>query len=476
MSIDFRINSGQNIGAQSKVGLQRTVSRKRSYNFASDDRIEALKKYRMKKCTENKMNWGVRAYNEWRENRLVNFQYNYSIYNANLQDLENLKKDDFEHAMYRFIPEVTKQKGDGPYPGKTLYQLVVDIQKYLNFNKIMWKLVDLKGTEFEDLTNVLDNVMKEQTEMGVGTVKKQANLISYKYEEELWDKHILGEDSPIKLRNTVLFLIGINVALCGVEEHNLLRSDMPDRESQLSFQRDSRGIRCLVYTEDTCTKSNSGGLAHMRNDRKIVWVYPSDNVERCPVRLVDKYISLCPPYFKKPNFYLQAKQKINPAQWYSEQVVGSNSLGRVVKQLLLDAKIDGYFTNHSLRRTALTRLFQAGIKRKLVKEVTGHRSDVIDCYQITSEAQRQTLSEIIASKPVPKSVSASVGKCPETSIKESDQLADNSECDNVKVMKVCNCSNGLSGDTIAKLVDGVLGKISGDQKAVIKFQIEISKE
>ena len=89
------------------------------------------------------------------------FQYDFAIYNADLNDLVNLKSDNFEHAMCRFIPEVTKQKGTGPYPGKTFYQLVIAIQKFLNINKINWKLVDLKGTDFQELRNVLDNVMKE---------------------------------------------------------------------------------------------------------------------------------------------------------------------------------------------------------------------------------------------------------------------------------------------------------------------------
>ena len=250
--------------------------------------------------------------------------------------------------------------------------------------------------------------------MGVGNVKKQADLISYEYEEELWDKNILDEDTPDKLCNTVLFLLGINLALHGVEEHYLLRRDVPAWDSQLSFERDDSNKRCLVYREDTCTKSNDGGITSMRKDRKIVWIYPSENIERCPVWLVDKYLSLCPPYYRKENFYLQSKQKVNPVQWYAEQVVGSQTLSKVVKKLLSDAKIDGYFTNHSLRRSVPTHLFQAGVERKLVKEVTGHRSDALDCYQITTNDQRRNISSIIAKRPstssvgVPQSVKNSV--------------------------------------------------------------------
>ena len=58
------------------------------------------------------------------------------IYFANLRDLPTLTKDNLQHALCRFVPEVTKKKGVGPYPGKTLYQMIVTIQKYLWVNKI----------------------------------------------------------------------------------------------------------------------------------------------------------------------------------------------------------------------------------------------------------------------------------------------------------------------------------------------------
>ena len=38
-------------------------------------------------------------------------------------------------------------------------------------------------------------------------------------ENELWVKGVLGEDNLEKLRNTVLFLIGINATLRAIEEH-----------------------------------------------------------------------------------------------------------------------------------------------------------------------------------------------------------------------------------------------------------------
>ena len=99
----------------------------------------------------------------------------------------------------------------------------------------------------------------------------------------MWEKGFLGEDTPDKLRISVLFLIGINVYLSAIEEHYYLRRSSSSECSQLSFETDSNGVRCLVYREDTVSKTHDGGLKDMRSDRKVVWVYPNDDRNCCPV-------------------------------------------------------------------------------------------------------------------------------------------------------------------------------------------------
>ena len=357
-----------------------------------------LRQEKLKKKTENKMRWGVDAYRRWRDTRLRVADFNEAILQSDLDNVASLTASNFSEALCYFIPEVVKQN-DELYPAASLYQLVIAIQKYVNFNKINWKLVE--GSQFSDVKVVLDNVMKERTQMGVGQGKRIAKLITYDMEEDLWKRGFLGEDTPQKLRTTVLYNLGLNCMLRAVGEHYNLRRDVPEKSSQLSFERDNSGVRCLVYREDHVTKTHDGGLKDMRRDRKIVWVYPNDKCpDRCTVRLVDKYVGLCPgDYYEKANFYLQIRQKPNPAVWYSRQVMGENSIGKVISKLMSDAGYEGFFSGHSLRRTGGSRLFQAGVQRKLVKECTGHSSDAVDAYQITSDNQRATISNILQAKP-----------------------------------------------------------------------------
>ena len=116
----------------------------------SEARIKELQQIQLKKSYESKCNWAVTAYNDWRAERLKNYNYDYPIYSADLNDLVNLEKANLEYSLCRFVPEVTRKKGEGLFPGKMLYQMVAAIQKHLNANKIQWKLVD----DYEDLKDV----------------------------------------------------------------------------------------------------------------------------------------------------------------------------------------------------------------------------------------------------------------------------------------------------------------------------------
>ena len=81
-------------------------------------------------------------------------------------------------------------------------------------------------------------------------------------------------------------------------------------------------------------------------------------------------------------FYLQLLSK------YSDPV-GHNKLASTVKKLCSQVGVDGYKTNHSLLRTAATRLFQAGCDKQLI---TGHRStEGVRQYKEVSLQQHEAL-------------------------------------------------------------------------------------
>ena len=109
--------------------------------------------------------------------------------------------------------------------------------------------------------------MKERTEEGVGVVKSDAP-IDLSMEDRMWSAGILGKHNPKQLCDTMLFLIGVNLALRGGEEHKKLRRAGVDPQIQVS--EDSDGVECLKYFADAKSKISQGGLTTKFHEPKIV--------------------------------------------------------------------------------------------------------------------------------------------------------------------------------------------------------------
>ena len=296
---------------------------------------------------------------------------------------------------------------DKDFPPKSVKGLIYNIQMHLFSNGVCspWCLFD--PMHFHDLCNTVDNIMKNRTRAGMGEVKK-AGIISFAMEEILWAKGVLGEESPIQLLFTIFYLLGLHCALRGGVEQRQLRR--PGFDSQFELIQDENGIECIRYCEDLLSKTNQGGLNEKRLSGKVVYIYPSDNVARDPVRLYKKYVSLLPKGRTCNKLYLKPHVKKTSECWYCDQAYSRNNLSVVVKTIMENAKISGYFTNHSLRRTAATRLFMAQVEEKIIKEITGHVSDCVRQYQNTPDALKQKASLAIYGKHPNRSVECSISK------------------------------------------------------------------
>jgi hypothetical protein len=133
-----------------------------------------------------------------------------------------MSDEDLCFALCRFVVEVRKVDGS-LYPPKTVRQLVLLIQMYLNNNGRSVRF--LGDNEFLSVQNAVDNVMKRGAEHGLGLNVKQAKVISVQQEDILWEKGLLGSHSPKVLLDTMVFLIGLQFALRSGDEHRNLSRD-----------------------------------------------------------------------------------------------------------------------------------------------------------------------------------------------------------------------------------------------------------
>ena len=118
--------------------------------------------------------------------------------------------------------------------------------------------------------------------------------------------------------------------------------------------------------------------------------------------LLDLYLNRLPQEaIQKDVFYVRPLQEApaDPsAPWYTAVPVGKHTLNSRVKMMCERAGIEGHKTNHSLRATAATELYQADVPEKLIQERTGHRSlKALWVYERTTTHQQLAVSSLLSS-------------------------------------------------------------------------------
>ena len=255
----------------------------------------------------------------------------------------------------------------------------------------------LMSRTFKEIRNTLDNIMKERTAEGIPG-RPERDYISEEHEQILWQKGILGEDNPDKLRKTIFFLIGVRFGLCGLKEQHDLRR-YPDSQINI-VEIESKDA--LVYREFQ-SKTRQGGISeHSKINPRVAYAFCNGVRSRCFVELFRKYWFLGPPgNHSWPKFYVQTDPKWQPRSdyWYTNHPVGKNTFGKYIQTMMEDAGIKGHFCNHSTRKSTCTRLFQKGVDPQLIKEQTGHKSDAIMRYKKSNLAMKQKVSDMLSVLP-----------------------------------------------------------------------------
>ena len=112
------------------------------------------------------------------------------------------------------------------------------------------------------------------------------------------------------------------------------------------------------------------------------------------MKLLDTYIALLPA--NASYFYmrlLDAFPTDTGQSCVTKQRVGINMLKNMLPELSNKSGLGVRYTNHSLRATAITRMFHSGLPEKIIAETSGHRSmKALRFYENTSDVQRQSVT------------------------------------------------------------------------------------
>ena len=256
-------------------------------------------------------------------------------------------------------------------------------------------MLDKSDYRFRDLHRTLDTVSSDLHRQGIGATRKSAGIILPEEEDLLWAKGLLGTSSPKVLQHTIFFYIGLQFVLRGIQEqHDLLISQL------VRFPPDQTVYSENVYYKYTeyISKNNQHRFKDANVKNKEVRAYALPGSERCLVTMLDTYLAKLP----SGSSYLYMRPLENfpkdPAKpWYTRQRVGVNKLKEIVSELFGKSGLEVHYTNHSLRATAVTRMFNSGVPEKIIGEKSGHRSlEALRSYAHTSMEQEKAAGEVIA--------------------------------------------------------------------------------
>ena len=107
------------------------------------------------------------------------------------------------------------------YPPNTLYHICAGIQRSLRDSGLILDI--FKDPQYSLFQNSLDGEMKRLQSSGLGTKKRQAEVISVNEEEKLWSTGQLGDSNPQQLLDTMVYYCGLFFALRSGKEHRQLR-------------------------------------------------------------------------------------------------------------------------------------------------------------------------------------------------------------------------------------------------------------
>ena len=159
-----------------------------------------------------------------------------------------------------------------------------------------------QDTRFQSLQHTLDAHFHKLHSEGIGIQVKHTEIITKEDEPKLWTSGTMGVGTPKSLQNAAFYVVGKMFSLRGGVEHRSLKLSQVKRMSN-SDQ--------YVYHENV-SKNHNGSFKKIHVKKKAVPIHACPEVgERCPVNILDKYISKLPPYaFEHDTFYLRPLQAV----------------------------------------------------------------------------------------------------------------------------------------------------------------------
>ena len=290
--------------------------------------------------------------------------------------------------LTKFYQEL-KQDDGKEYSRSAHVAIRAGINRYLTSETVGKTFSIISDPIFKTANKSLNAKLKKFKECGSSKVKHHSSIPSEDI-QKCYESGIFGDDSPLSLLRVNWFNINLYFCRRGRENQRKLT------KNSFIFKTDVNDVEYVEMAEQEKTKNHPGGLSDKADeaDPKMF----STGQSNCPVKYLKKLIQVLNPgeeaLFQRPKRKFCAADEI----WFDRAPLGVNTLGNMMKEISIAAKLSQIYTNHCIRATSVTILDRAGIPVHRIMQVSGHRNEgsvKVYCERQTLQQQRQC-SEILA--------------------------------------------------------------------------------
>ena len=193
--------------------------------------VKAVRKGRVPVKTREQNGWAGAIWRDWaRYRKSIPPTEEEGMQNDLKEELNKMSVAAINFWLCKFVIEV-RRKDAKPYSPDTLHQICCGLLRLLKEadRAEVNILTDPIFPIFQPFRETLDARMKELK--GTGSYQpKRADVISAVDENMLWDKSLLGDETPEQLISTMVFYIGLYFSLRSGNEHRRLRFKPPQIE------------------------------------------------------------------------------------------------------------------------------------------------------------------------------------------------------------------------------------------------------
>ena len=317
------------------------------------------------------------------------------------RSIEEIEEKQLAVLLSNFFMKAVNKKGD-LYEPDTLTSIRNSLQRVL---VAKGKPINIKeGELFRKSREVLAARRKQLKKMGKGNKPNATRPLEDSEVEHLYKIGYFGTHDPVTLQRTVWWNFTKQFGHRARNEARQMKFGDVQIKKEFDFDPNSR--ECLVWCNERSSKTRDGAKPNGHARAYHPPAYPS-NDERCPVQIFRQFVQHRPECCKTDDspFYLTVRHNFDhniDQVWYHPKPLGVNKIGEFLSKassILSAANLSstiGKISNHSARKTSITKLLSNDVHPLIVSQLSGHKNiDSLNSYYVASKKQQEHMSTIL---------------------------------------------------------------------------------